>query len=154
MIDDPHHIFKELDPEDRELYELIMRRSAELLFKKRPHALYNQILLSLLKNLISTFHNRTFGVIAPCQVDWSKKDKFETLYKFSKILLKHHLYSICHRGFWDMIDTRCFFIPGLTREKAKELTIEINREVYYWGEYENWICCETESNKIFIHLID
>jgi hypothetical protein len=124
-------------PED---IETLNRKRLARLMKQKPEAFKDHLISSLMARLQSCFKNSSFGIISPCQEDQLKKDKLETMCSFADNLRNKGINYIAHKGFWELIDPRCFLIPCIERKKMELLALEVGQDSYYWGEKSHWQC--------------
>ena len=137
-------MFRKMEPDEIEMF---VREEISNLVKQKPMALKKYILSSAFYRLRDCFENGIFGIISPCKADQTRGEKFESMYDFSDKLRGKRLYHIIHKGFWDYLDSRCFFIPRIDKNRTEALATEINQLVYCFGAKRDWKCCEIETGK-------
>jgi len=137
-------MFRKMEPDEIEMWR---REEIAGLLKQKPSELKDQILKATFNRLRDSFDCDSFGIISPCRTDQTRKEKFEAMYVFSDKLRRKGLYHIAHKGFWDYLDSRCFFIPRIDRRKTESLASEVNQNVYCFGDKRDWKCYEVATGK-------
>lgn len=139
-----YFIFREMTPEE---IEMLLRERISNFLKQKPMVLTKHLLSCTLDRLLGLFEKGRFGIISPCKSDQKRGDKFKAMYDFADRLKGKGLYSIVHNGYWDFLDTWCFFIPGVDRDDMESMAEEIHQDFYICGEDRRWCCYEVHTEK-------
>lgn len=140
--------FDRLEKWEEETEEEKRRKTITTILRSKPCAYKDAIVKSALDRLVWYFENETFGIISVCGVKNSKKKIFDMQLKLLLRLRKQKLHCIPHLGFWDRIDTRCLFIPQISRNRIGILAKVLKSKAFIWGEKRNWTCCRTCNHNI------
>ena len=108
--------------------------------------------------LFDHYKNGALAIVSAFRTGNDLKTNFERQWQLTQAVRQMGLGYMPIIGQWEGVEERSILIPGITKEKAKELASMFDQDAYLWASHGNWWVWGSGDDSLFasgssLHLI-